>query len=74
MKIVDEGTGTTYEPWTDGYAVGFKVERDGKVEFIYLNPSVDDDAGEPNVFVYQGEYGDPSRDGPVHHYLVHERE
>lgn len=72
FKVSDEGTGTTYESWTDGYAIGFKVERGGKIEYIYLNPSRDDDADQPNVFVYQGEHGTPALDTPVHHYLVRE--
>jgi hypothetical protein len=62
--------GMTYTPWTDGYAVGFKCEQDGKVEYLYLNPSSDSDGGQPNVFVYHGEAGDPSIDGPCHFYDV----
>lgn len=60
----------TYTPWTDGHAVGFRCEKDGEVEFIYLNPSSESDDGQPNVFVYKGEVGDSSRDAPCHFYDV----
>jgi hypothetical protein len=63
--------GVTYTPWSDGYAVGFRCEReDGRVEYIYLNPSSETDDGQANVFVYQGEHGDPARDAVAHHYDV----
>lgn len=56
--------GTTYEPWSDGVAVGFKVTRaaNGLVEYVYLNPSGEDSDGQPNVFFYQGNKGDPGED------------
>lgn len=63
--------GVTYIPWTDGYAVGYRCEHeDGRVEFIYLNPSSETDDGQPNVFVYHGEHGCPSKDAPAHFYEV----
>lgn len=52
--ITDEGA--TFTPWTDGYAVGFKVTANGKPDrYIYLNPSSGndlDDINETNVFLY----------------------
>jgi hypothetical protein len=61
----------TYHAWTDGHAIGYKVTRDdGKVEYVYLNPSGNDDGSDdPNVFVYSGEHGDPSRDSPHVHIV-----
>lgn len=58
------GTGVTYTAWTDGYAVGFRaVHPDGRVEYIYLNPSHDEPEADenPNVFLYTGPAG--STDG-----------
>lgn len=71
--IVPDTKGRTviYRPWTDGYAIGFQVTRDdGKQEYIYLNPSNNDDGSDdPNVFVYSGEHGNPANDMPWHHYV-----
>ena len=64
--------GVTYTPWTDGWAVGFKAEhKDGRVEYVYLNPSgeMDEEGSAPgSVFVYTGKAGDPSEDSAWHHY------
>lgn len=67
---VETPEGVTYEPWTDGHAVGFKlIHASGTEEYVYLNPSSDADGGVPNVFVYQGPDGDPAgNDVPYHHY------
>lgn len=64
----------SYHPWTNGYAIGFEVHRsDGRIEFIYLNPSQSDgDEAEANVFLYTGTEGDPAADEAHHHYLVDE--
>lgn len=51
-----------------GDAVGFKIEKDGEVEFITLFPSDSIDGGEPAVFVYQGATGNPDYDEPQHFY------
>lgn len=62
----------TYKPWTDGYAVGYKVTRhaDGEVSYIYFNPSFDDESiSHPDVFVYIGTEGDPQQDEAVHYYV-----
>ena len=62
--------GTKYEPWTDGYAVGFRCTKpSGEVSFVYLNPS---EHGEdvPNVFVYEGPAGDPCEDEPSIHICL----
>jgi hypothetical protein len=67
--VDDPDSGTTYEPWTDGWAVGYRVTfADGRVEYFYLNPSGGSDDNVPNVFVYRGEAGDPGSDTPQHHY------
>jgi cephalosporin-C deacetylase-like acetyl esterase len=60
----------TYEPWTDGHAVGYRVMRGERVEYIYLNPSGETDDGQPTVFVYHGTAGDSSEDRPVTHFEV----
>lgn len=68
FKVNDEHV--TYKPWTDGHAVGFRCEYDdGHVEYIYLNPSVNEGGEDsPNVFLYKGPSGDPGLDSPSHHY------
>jgi hypothetical protein len=68
FTITDADSETTYTPWTDGWAVGFKCERNGKVEYIYLNPSGGSDDGVPTVFAYVGTEGDSSQDQAAHHY------
>jgi hypothetical protein len=65
-------TGVTYTPWTDGTAVGFRADHvDGRIEFLYLNPSNDsgDEDETPNVFLYHGPSGDTGNlfDSPVCH-------
>lgn len=62
--------GHIYEPITDGWAVGYRVTHaDGRVEFIYLQPSGESDDATANVFVYIGPDGSPvESDQPVHHY------
>ncbi len=56
----------TYEPWTIGYAVGFKcIDARGRASFIYLNPSSCANDDGPNVFLYHGAAGDPSIDSPI---------
>lgn len=45
--------GVTYTPWTDGWAIGFKVTSPGQSDrYILLNPSNTDSIGEANCFVY----------------------
>lgn len=62
-----DSTFASYEPWTDGHAVGFRVtHKDGRVEFVYLNPSSDIDQDDyENVFLYVGPHGDPGEDRSV---------
>ena len=68
VDVVKDAHGVSYEPWTDGWAIGFRVMKDSRYdEYIYLNPSGEDD-GEPprsNVFLYHGPKGDPAYDEPV---------
>lgn len=48
--------GATFTPWTNGFAVGFKVTAVGKpTRYVYLNPSTGNDErdiNETNTFVY----------------------
>lgn len=65
----------TFEPWTDGHAVGYRVTRhaDNHVTFVYLNPSQEtwtDGDFSPDVFLYIGANGDPAQDDAVHFYNV----
>jgi hypothetical protein len=74
QPVTDSDTGVTFVPWTDGWAVGFRLKHpDGHVEYIYLNPS-SDGGGDPEhrscVFVYQGESGDPALDTPYMHFTA----
>jgi hypothetical protein len=72
--VNDDGSPVfTFEPWTDGHAVGFKVTRhaDSAVSYVYLNPSTDtwsDGDFNPDVFVYTGPDGDPAADDVSHHF------
>lgn len=72
QNVTDEGSGIVYEPWTNGWAVGFKViYPSGATGYVYLNPSQtepvpgheNDDS--PCVFVYSGTEGDPASDGAI---------
>lgn len=61
--------GTSYLPWSDGWAVGFECHRrDGRLSFLYLNPSGEVDEGGDSVFVYLGGKGHPAHDLPQHWY------
>jgi hypothetical protein len=63
--------GVTYQPWTNGDAVGFKATHpDGRVEYVYLNPSRDTDDGQPTVFVHWGTTGSTEQDRPLVHVEV----
>ena len=68
--VHDAAANITYEPWTDGHAIGFKLthHNEGTTSYIYLNPSGDSDGGTPDVFVYQGVTGDPAQDAALHYY------
>lgn len=56
----------TFRPWTDGHAVGYEVELPGgRITYVYLNPSESYDASTPDVFLYQGDEGDPALDTPI---------
>ena len=71
--ITTQGNEVTYEPWTDGYAVGFKVTHlpTETVEYIYLNPSNNEGNEDvPNVFIYQGPNGRADMDIPHVHFTV----
>lgn len=54
MVITDASNGVTYTPFIDANGgVGYRCEHpDGRAEVIYLNPSGDNDDGQPNVFLY----------------------
>lgn len=65
--VTDEGV--TFEPWSDGRAIGFKVSHpDRPTRYIYLNPSGSTDTGnvdDSDAFLYLGEHGDPGEDESV---------
>lgn len=61
--------GTTYNPWTDGWAVGLRCRRsDGLTVYLYLNPSREADEGHGSVFTYLGAIGNPEHDAAEHAY------
>jgi hypothetical protein len=61
--------GTSYAPWTDGWAIGVECRRrDGYRTLLYLNPSGETEEEDGSVFVYQGVSGDPAMDMPAHWY------
>lgn len=66
FQDVTDAHGTRYEPWTDGWAVGFKVTApSGVVSYVYLHPSSESDDGVSNVFLCHGPRGDAAHDGPL---------
>lgn len=69
MNITTESV--TYEPWTDGRAVGYKITRlrDLAVTYVYLNPSEDIDGSGPDMFLYIGPNGNPAWDSSQHYYV-----
>ena len=54
--------GATFEPWTDGHAVGFKVSAEGMpTRYLFLNPSGAQDSADiadSDAFVYVSETPD----------------
>lgn len=71
FKVKDSGSGVEYTPWTDGYAIGYKIAHpNGDTTYIYLNPSQSEGEGDGNVFVYTGDKGNPEADLPWHHYNI----
>lgn len=74
---VDTVEGVTFTPWTDGWAIGFKVEAKGMpTRYLYLNPSSDtglDDQYETNAFIYLGPSGRQDDDGPCCHINIWDR-
>lgn len=70
--------GATFEPWTDGNAVGFKVTAEGMPDrYVYLNPSGATYAGDvrdSDVFTYHGEHGDPSEDDALSYINIWDEE
>ena len=70
--VSDDTANVAYTPVLGGW----KCEnRDsGMVTFVYLNPSTGsaghDPDHTPNVFLYEGPYGDPEMDQPHHHYDI----
>lgn len=67
----------TYTPFVKDGMVGYRAEHeDGRVGWLYFNPSNDTDDGTPNVFVYQSESPhdtrspDPSWDGALYHFTL----
>ena len=70
MPITDSN-GITYVPWSAGTKVGYQLlHPSGAIQYLYFNPSDNDSEGVSNVFVYCGEYADPSIDEALHHYKL----
>jgi hypothetical protein len=71
MRIEDEDAGVVYVPFTGSNGQrGFRcVNKDGRECYIYLNPSGGSDDGEPTVFLYMGDTGEPENDTPQHYYV-----
>lgn len=77
-----DGEVTFYPFIGENAQVGYRCEHsDGRVEYLYLNPSTDDgmDGGPDggpgnNVFLYQGTTGDPAEDAPHHFYYIFDPE
>lgn len=67
-RVIDTPEGVTFTPWSDGYAVGFKVTAPGKQDrYVMLNPSSETDTGkveDSDVFVYNTTHPEPS-DSPL---------
>lgn len=66
-QSIRDAHGATYTPWTNGWAVGLACSRGGRTDYLYLNPSSEDDEGVSTVFLYVGKDGDPAgpRDVPL---------
>ena len=78
-RVVTSAEGVRYEPWTDGWAIGFRVTHPERpTVYVYLNPSGECDTGEVDdscVFLYHGPGGDPgANDGPVTYVNMWDRE
>lgn len=69
--ITTDSGNVTFEAWTNGFAVGFRVTNKvtDKVRYLYLNPSPDDGTvkggDDGTIFVYEGDKGDPGEDSTV---------
>lgn len=65
--------GATFEPWTDGTALGYRVTAPGLPDrYILLNPSTATDTGnveDTDVFLYTGE-GEPALDDAEAYYNI----
>jgi hypothetical protein len=84
MKAIITPQGTYYPVIEDDF-VGWRLEQRandlGAVgqgaplphQYIVLCPSHDAEDGQPNVVVYMGETGDPTKDAPAHHYDIGEQ-
>jgi hypothetical protein len=71
--VNDKDSGITYQLWTDGHAIGYKITHPGgRVAYLYLNAGGGSDDGAPTVFAYQGYAGDLGEDSPICHFDVRE--
>lgn len=68
--VYEVNNGITYEPWTNGDAIGFKITHaNGNVEYVYLSPAIGD-TDEYGVTVYH-DANEPSYDNVLSRHLVH---
>lgn len=66
---VTTAEGATFTPWTDGYAIGYKVTAPGLPDrYLFFNPSSDtgEDIFHTNAFVYLE--ADPADQVNTHHH------
>ena len=74
MTVTSDSGNVTWEPWTDGFAVGFVVTNKvtGTRRYLYLNPSTGDAAGgggdTGTTFIYWDNEGVPA-DGMTISYI-----
>lgn len=68
---LDLSSEVKYRPWSNGWAIGYAAEHpDGRIEYVYLNPSGESDDGVPTVFLYKGTFGHPAHDASVCHVAL----
>lgn len=69
--LVTDENGVVYTPHVSGPVVGVMATHpDGRVQFVLLNPSTDDSAGQSNVFLYQGDDDQLDSIEPVVHVVL----
>jgi hypothetical protein len=77
-SVIRTPEGVTFTPWSDGYAVGFRVTAEGMpTRYVYLNPSSatdTEDIHDSDVFVYRDETGDSTMGQPECYVNIWDKE